>query len=919
MPLHSNRERQGAVLSYNPPIIVIGSTIGRYKIVAKLGEGGMGVVYKAADTTLERTVALKFLAQHLLDDEDAKERFLREAKAAAALDHPNICTVYEIAEVDGKTFIAMAFLEGESLEARIAQGPLTLKDALEIARQAADGLEAAHEKGIFHRDIKPANIMVDSKGRATVMDFGLARLTEASRLTKTNTAMGTVAYMSPEHAQGMEVDSRTDIWALGCVLYEMVSGQRPFQGQYDQALLYEIVHEEFAPLTSIRAGVPMELEFIVGECLAKDRDDRTGTAQEVSRKLRTLAEKLKSGRSTILRTTNLTGAVPATMTAGQTVAPAEALPPDAVVVRRGRQRLERGLAAVLAIAFLGVTAVLFTQAPPERTVTRFSFAPEGLREASISPDGKYILYADGSTDDRRLWLRSLSDESARKLPGTAGAIYGFWSPDSSSIGFGVGGGSFELKSISTNGASPITLCELPTGGTTGFLGGTWSPDGERIVFSSGLRLYEVAARGGQPELLFDSGDSPRPMSVYPHFLPTGSGPAALLYRASTGPSEGWVAVLNLETGERRELGPGSRAIYSQDGYLIHGPPDNSERGLWAWPFSLETLEPTADAFPISTAGLSATVSHNGTLAYRDDAGSATSWTLVWRDREGNLLETVGQPQPRMANPAISPDGQRIAVSSSESGDRDIWVHDLTRSTKTRLTFDEGNEGSPTWSRSGEDITYQIRGTSITRKAADGTGEAVVLVEGAGSDPDWSRDGRYLVYQESSSDSGVDIRYLELQTNGDAPEPTTFLSTPAVERVPKLSPDGRFLAYISSDSGRPEIYVRPFPDGAGRSLASVIGGTQPRWRGDGKELYYVEGQGGLMAVSVATEPRFTLGQPQRLFESPDLQGGGAPLYDVSADGQRFVTVAPVDGGDIDVSPPTIRVVENWYEEFRDREQ
>ena len=282
---------------------MIGSAISHYKIVAKLGEGGMGVVYKAEDTKLERTVALKFLAQHLLDDEEAKERFLREAKAAAALDHPNICTVYEIDEVDGKTFIAMAFLEGESLEEHISEGPLSIKDALDFARQTADGLQAAHTKGVLHRDIKPANILISPEGRATIMDFGLARLTEASRLTKFDTAMGTVAYMSPEQAQGMEVDSRTDVWALGCVLYEMVSGQRPFQGVYDQALLYDIVHEVPAPLTSIRAGVPMELEFAVAKCLEKDADNRYQHASDAAVDLRNLQDKLRSGRSTVLQTT----------------------------------------------------------------------------------------------------------------------------------------------------------------------------------------------------------------------------------------------------------------------------------------------------------------------------------------------------------------------------------------------------------------------------------------------------------------------------------------------------------------------------------------------------------------------------------------------------------------------------------------
>jgi serine/threonine protein kinase/Tol biopolymer transport system component len=903
--------------------LIIGSSISHYRIVEKLGEGGMGVVYKAEDTKLERTVALKFLAQHLLDDDEAKERFLREAKAAAAIDHPNICHVHEIGEEDGKTFIAMAYLEGESLEERITEGPLSIKDALDVARQVADGLDAAHEKGVFHRDIKPANIMVDAKGRATIMDFGLARLTEASRLTKVDTAMGTVAYMSPEQGQGMEVDGRTDIWALGCVLYEMVSGQRPFQGQYDQALLYEICHEEPQALTGLRTGVPVELELLTAKCLEKEREDRYGSAQEVARDLRKLGEKLRSGRSTILRTSQMTGAVPATMTATQTVNPAEALPPDAVVMKRSSQRTLQALAAIATLAFLGLLAFNLTQAPPEAppaTVTRFSFDPEGLAEARISPDGQYILYAATTDAGSSLWLRPLGDESARRLAGTEGAIAGFWSPDSSWIGFGT---RTELKRVSIDGGSPITLCEFPDNGPFAFLGGTWSPDDERIVFSSNLRLFEVAARGGQPELLFDSSDGPRPISVRPHFLPAGHGPAALVYVAATSASDGWVAVLNLETGERRELGPGQRAVYSQDGYLIHGNTDSNEPGLWAWPFSLETLEPTAYAFPISTAGLVPTVSHDGTLAYLDQTGGSSTRTLAWLDRTGELLETVGLPQ-NMAQPALSPDGQRVAVRSNESGNNDIWIHDLIRSTKTRLTFDEVTEAQPAWSPDGREIAYRHAdpgpGDTLMRKSADGTGEPTVLVESENDLrwPDWSHDGRYLVYTENSLETGADIRYVELGSDGAASEPVTFLSTPANEDQPQLSPDGRFLAYQSDESGRPEIYVQPFPNGAGKWQVSGNGGDRVRWSSDGSELFYTEGTT-LMAVTVSTEQGFTLGQPQVLFESPSFPIGGRS-YDVSADGQRFVMATSVGvGDDGEVAPPSIRVVENWYEEFRGREQ
>ncbi|MDA1236322.1 MAG: protein kinase [Acidobacteria bacterium] len=893
----------------------IGSTISHYKIVANLGEGGMGVVYKAEDTKLERTVALKFLADHLLSDQEAKERFLREAKAAAALHHPNVCPVHEIDEVDGKTFLAMAFLEGESLEERIAQGPLSIKDALDIARQVADGLEAAHEKGIVHRDIKPANIMVDAKGHATIMDFGLARLTEASRLTKVDTAMGTVAYMSPEQAQGMEVDHRSDIWALGCVLYEMVSGQRPFLGQYDQALLYEIVHEEAAPLTSIRAGVPMELEFIVGECLAKDRDDRTSAAQDLARKLRTLAEKLKSGHSTILRTAQMTGAVPAM--AGQTLNPAATLPPDAVVMPKHRLQTIYGLAAAALLTAIVLAVMHFSETTPGKPVTRFSFTHEGIGRTSISPDGKYILFAAEAGADRSLWLRSLSDESPRRLAGTEGAIDGFWSPDSSSIGFGVVGQSYELKRVSISGGIPVALSELPDRGVFAFEGGTWSPDGERIVFSSGHLLYEIAARGGQPQLLLDLRGGPRPNASSPHFLPAGSGPPGLVFRAASRPTDRWVAVLNLETGDWRELGPGDNPVYSLGGYLIHGAGTTAESGLWARPFSLKTLEPTADAFPISTVGFAATVSYDGTLAYRSSGGVRdVERALVWRDRAGQTLQTVGQPL-EMAEIELSPDGQRVAVRSVESGGNDIWIQDLIRSTKTRLTFDDGPETSPTWSPSGREIAYR-KGNSLLSKAADGTGEAVVLVEDEEPvrEPDWSHDGRYLVYVAEVP--GLDIHYLEIQANGGTSKPVIFVATAANEDDPKLSSDGRFLAYVSDESGRAEVYVRPFPEGAGKWQVSANGGLLPRWRGDGSELFYLEGSR-LMAVTVSSDQSFTLGQPRMLFQSPDLGFGGSLSYDVSADGQRFIMTTPIGGGGEQSTPPTIMVVQNWYEEFRDRQQ
>jgi len=589
---------------------MIGRTISRYRILEQLGEGGMGVVYKAEDTKLERNVALKFLAAHLLDDDEAKARFLREAKAAAALHHPNICPVYEIDEADGKTFLAMAFLKGETLEDRIAKGPLPLNDALDIARQVAEGLQAAHAEGIVHRDIKPANILVSPEGRATIMDFGLARLTEASKLTRADQTVGTAAYMSPEQMQGAEVDHRTDIWAHGCVLYEMVAGLRPFQGEYDQALAYEVVHEEPEPLTGVRAGVPMELEFIAGKCLAKEPNDRYESASELAKDLRTLAEKLKSGRSRVLA--GATAATQATAFSQQSATLATS-PQDSVLRRRLRMfQAAFGIAAALAVGLLAVTVTDFLEAPPERPLRRFTVIPENAQEgaggwAAISPDGKHIAYISGD-DEQTLWVRDIDGVVPRKLPQTEGAARPFWSPDSEFVAFGAGA---ELKKISVQGRTPITLCSLLA---NNFHGGAWSPDGERIVFGSGgpSSLFEVSARGGQAEQLFDHAPMEMGAGVTsPQFLPLEAGGGVLVFDVGN-PTNRELAVRNLETGEWEALGAGAYPIYSPSGHILYQT-DRHETGLWALPFSIETLKPTGEAFPIVENDGFPSVAKDGTL------------------------------------------------------------------------------------------------------------------------------------------------------------------------------------------------------------------------------------------------------------------------------------------------------------------
>ncbi len=505
---------------------MVGATISHYKVLSKLGEGGMGVVYKAEDTKLDRHVALKFLATHLLKDEEANKRFHREAKAAAALHHPNVCPIYEIGEVDDQTFLAMAFIEGDSLDKRIEQGPLKIPETIHIAHQIAMGLEAAHEKGIVHRDIKPGNVMVDEKGHVTVMDFGLALLTEGSKLTKFDTTLGTVAYMSPEQAEGAEVDHRTDLWALGCVLYEMVCSQRPFKGLYDQALVYEILNEDYDPVTGVRAGVPMELEWIIGKCLAKDVGERYSGAKDLILDLTTLRKKPLSGRSTVVRTRppalasdvaaqdaaqaqtpaapSGTGPRHTQLDAGTRIESRDPLPAPAGERPAGKQR-ERILfaATVLAGAFSIALSVLhFSEPEPPFETRRFQIhEPEGvrfgMRAAEISPDGRHLAFIGVSEGTRRVWVRSLDSVEARPLAGTDGAQHPFWSPDSRFLGFFAAG---QLMKIEVAGGPPQTLCDARVG-----VGGTWadaSNDGEGVIVSrqpsgavcSGFRLPAASRR-----------------------------------------------------------------------------------------------------------------------------------------------------------------------------------------------------------------------------------------------------------------------------------------------------------------------------------------------------------------------------------------------------------------------------------------
>ena len=860
----------------------------------------MGEVYRAEDSTLGRTVALKFLAAHLLHDAEAKQRFLREARAAAALHHPNICTVFEVAEEEGQTFLAMAYLEGESLEERIAKGPLPLTEALEIGRQIAEGLEAAHEKGVVHRDIKPANVMVDSKGRATILDFGLARLTEASKLTRADQTVGTMAYMSPEQIQGADVDHRTDVWALGCTLYEMVAGVRSFKGQYDQALAYEILNEEPEPLTGVRSGVPMELEFIVGKCLARDVADRYAHADEIARDLRTIAEKLKSGRSAVMRTA--------------------ASPPQASLVHGAASSTPNwkritpwaALTASLALALAVVSFLYFGQTQPEAPVAQFTVPlPEdsGPRPFSLSPDGRHLVMQT-SSGRAALWVRSIDSVEPRELAGTEGATYPFWSPDSRLIGFFADG---KLKTIPLAGGPALSLCDAEDG-----RGGSWSPDGI-ILFApaAGSGIHRVSESGGEPVAVTSGGLRG---GRFPQLLPDGSH-FVYLEESNEGVQEG-VYLGSMDEGEpRRLMGEVSNVLYvaryggGNDGYLLFV----REGTLMAQPFDADRLAFSGEVFPVAEQigrvghrgfyGLSA--SATGGLAYAHDSALHRSRQLTWLGRGGERLEAIGDPDS-LLEVSLSPDDRRAAVTKVAAGglDTDLWLVELGRKTFTRFTSLQERVSSPVWSPDGDTIAFSVGDhvrPKVYQKDARGGGEAerIAALEAVdGELRSWSPDGRWLSALRHAA--GHDLWMLSPSGEDQS---FAFLATEFEENQGHFSPDGNWVAYMSDKSGTNDVYLTPFPKAARERKISTAGGREPRWRGDGKELYFIAPDGTLMAVSVRVGETVELGSPLPLFKMDEF--GGNFDYDAAKDGQRFLVLVPSG----ERSQATITVTTNWLAKAR----
>jgi serine/threonine-protein kinase len=881
-----------------------GTRLGAYELIAAIGAGGMGEVYRARDTRLNRDVAIKALPALVANDPERVARFEREAQLLAALNHPHIAAIYGVEEQEGSRFLVLELVEGESLAARLTSGPVPLDDAIEIGREIADALAAAHDKGIIHRDLKPANVMLTAGGRVKVLDFGLAKALGSEGASATADAMnsptltavapteagmilGTAAYMSPEQAKGRPADKRSDVWAFGCVLFELLTGKRTFTGEDVSETLAAVLRAD-PDWSALPKTLPPTVRALLEGALVKQSSQRLADI---------------STAQFLLSPSAIAGL-------GSSASAARAAP--------GRRSARLGLVAAAvvgaAMAAIAFWALRPTVSAGSTRLTRLAFTlPAGdqiaalaLPSLALSPDGTQVVYSGLHEGTQQLFVRALDSAQPMPLAGTEGASMPFFSPDGRWVAFFALG---QMKKVSVTGSGLQTLC--PVGSPRG---GSWGADGTIYFAPSNISgLSAVSSAGGTPREITHLDVANSEVSHrWPQLLPGGT---AVLFSVWTGP--GWdehqIVVQSLSSGERRVLvRGGSSGIYVSGGYLVYSRAD----ALFAVPMDLGRLE-VGNSAPValteqvrdeSDEGAHFAVSDTGGLIFLAGGASRLERTLVWVDRAGHSTPLPVPPR-HYSEIALSPDGRQVALQI-EDGTHGIWIYDLARTTLTPFVVAGGSSQAPLWTPDGTRIVY--RGTrngfrNLFWKAVDGTSPEERLTTKAGTSQtpgSWSADGQTLVYSESSG--AGDLWSLH---QGQPPQPV--LATPDGEGNPRLSPDSRWLAYHSNASGRPEVYVQPFPGPGPRETISVGGGSEPVWSSTGHELFYLD-RDTMMVVDITTAPKFMAGAPRRLFQGQyKASTTGTSSYAVSRDGQRFLRIQSVRPE----QPPTeIHVVLNWVEEL-----
>jgi Tol biopolymer transport system component len=890
--------------------------ISHYRIVSKIGAGGMGEVYRARDTRLDREVAIKLLPAEVSSDPDRLKRFEQEARATSALNHPNILTVYDIGTHEGSPYIVAELLEGEELRDRLDAGTIPLRKAVDYAQQIVSGLSAAHEKGITHRDLKPENLFITNDERVKILDFGLAKLRanasepqgseDATRKAITNpgVVMGTVGYMSPEQVRGQVADYRSDIFSFGAILHEMLSGRRAFRRETMAETMAAILKEEPEELAATNPNINPSLERIVQRCLEKKPERRFHSSHDLGFALESLSAP--------------TGSSGNTMTTAATTALIET---SGAVWRARLPWLAFAVAATVAIVASFFAFKNSRRTGDEAGAVRFNIShgqrTTGFGQIAISPDGRNLVMSAINEGKPQLWLRPLDSFTARVLPGTENiAGFPFWSPDSRSIAFATGG---KLRKIDLADGTVQSLCDIPVGDRRGF-DGTWNRDGTILFFVGGSTIFRVAAAGGKPEPI-PGMDQPRQDVLFrwPQFLPDGKHFLYLVTTAQQGTSEVFVATLDGKE-PKRLLTAQSSARYAGSpnggGYLLFA----RDGALLAQPFDAQNLTLAGDSVRIadqlrvnSNSRAFFSVSDNGILVY-DQFADSDSRQLTWFDRAGKQLEAFGE-KGSFIRIKLSPDQKRAAVSRRDppTGVFDLYVVDVVRGATTRLTSGTFDVSDFVWSPDSNYIAWvSARGSTyqLLRKLASGSGQEEVLLESSKliGPTDWSADGKFILYTDLDPKSRRDIWVLPLE--GDR-KPYVFFQTPADDLQAVFSPDGRWIAYVSGESGNREIYVQTFPASGGKWPVSTNGGLMPIWRRDGKELFYMTPDGKLMAVEIKTGSTFEPGVPKPLFDVATARTVATNAYDVSTDGQRFLFTS----GQLDTNPSSLAVILNWTAELK----